>query len=127
MDLRSSDPGQLAALDAKFHKTIDEALSDEHARWGGRQTITVVKELVGDRPAGSTSSTSPIVLTAQAVARGLGLDATLAEGSTDANLPMSLKIPAIAIGGGGRSIENPRLRKPSMRPIRGRGRRTPCS
>jgi di/tripeptidase len=106
VDLRSSDPGELAALDAKFHKVIDEALSDEHARWGGRQTLTAVKDLVGDRPAGSTSPTSSMVLTAQAVARGLGLDAPLAEGSTDANIPMSLKIPAIAIGGGGRSLEN---------------------
>ena len=35
--------------------------------------ITVTKELVGDRPAGSTSTTSPIVQTAQAAARALGL------------------------------------------------------
>jgi di/tripeptidase len=66
----------------------------------------VTKELVGDRPAGSIAVSAPIVQTAQAVARELGLDAPLAEGSTDANLPMSLRIPAITIGGGGQSIEN---------------------
>jgi hypothetical protein len=32
----------------------------------------------------------------------LGLSLVLGEGSTDANLPISLKIPAITIGGGGR-------------------------
>ena len=32
----------------------------------------------------------------------LGFSANLGEGSTDANIPMSLKIPAITIGGGGR-------------------------
>jgi hypothetical protein len=36
------------------------------------------------------------------VNRALGLTANLGEGSTDSNLPMSLKIPAITIGGGGR-------------------------
>ena len=64
--------------------------------------ITVTKELVGDRPAGSTPEGSPIVQTAIAVNRALGLAANLGEGSTDANVPMSLKIPAITIGGGGR-------------------------
>ena len=39
--------------------------------------------------------------TALAVGRTLGLQPVLTEGSTDANLPISLKIPAITIGGGG--------------------------
>ncbi len=64
--------------------------------------ITVVKDLVGDRPAGSTPENSPIVRTGLATATALGFSAALGEGSTDANLAMSLKIPAITIGGGGR-------------------------
>jgi acetylornithine deacetylase/succinyl-diaminopimelate desuccinylase-like protein len=105
VDLRSSDAGELATLDARFHKAIDAAVAEENARWGGSERVAVVKELVGNRPAGMTPTSSSIVQTAQAVARGLGLDAPLAEGSTDANLPMSLNIPAITIGGGGRSFE----------------------
>ena len=38
------------------------------------------------------------------MASALGLYVSLGEGSTDANLPMSLKIPAITIGGGGTSM-----------------------
>jgi tripeptide aminopeptidase len=68
--------------------------------------VTATKDLVGNRPAGSTPSSALIVQTAQAVARAIDADPMLSEGSTDANLPMSLKIPAISIGGGGRSIEN---------------------
>jgi hypothetical protein len=64
--------------------------------------ITVTKELVGDRPAGSTPENSPIVRAGLATATLLGFQANLGEGSTDANLPMSLKIPAITIGAGGR-------------------------
>ena len=32
----------------------------------------------------------------------VGHTAALGEGSTDANIPMSLKIPAVTVGGGGR-------------------------
>ena len=106
VDMRSSDAVALAALDDRFQKAIDAAVAEENARWGSHPTITVVKDLVGDRPAGSTPSTAPIVQTAQAVARVLRLDAPFSEGSTDANVPMSLKIPAITIGGGGRSMDS---------------------
>jgi di/tripeptidase len=106
VDLRSSEPGPLAELDARFHKAVEAAVAEENARWGGRPTITAAVDLVGDRPAGSTPATSPIVETAQAVARALGLTASLSEGSTDANVPMSRRIPSIAIGGGGWSDDS---------------------
>jgi acetylornithine deacetylase/succinyl-diaminopimelate desuccinylase-like protein len=102
VDMRSSDPASLAAVDARFQKAVDAAVVEENQRWGGAKTITVVKELVGDRPAGSTPENSPVVRTGLAAATVLGFSATLGEGSTDANLPMSVKIPAITIGGGGR-------------------------
>ncbi len=101
VDMRSSSGAALAALDAKFQAAIDEAVAEENRRWARPGMITVVKELVGDRPAGETPSSSAIVQTAQAVGRELGLALRLGEGSTDSNLPISLKIPAITVGGGG--------------------------
>jgi len=106
VDLRSSDPAALTALDAKFHQAVDRAVAEENARWRSPGVITVVKELVGDRPAASISQDAPIVVTALAVARTVGLSAGLAEGSSDSNLPMSLRIPAITIGGGGTSMNS---------------------
>ena len=106
VDMRSSELRALGDLDGKFRKAIEAAVAEENTRWGGRPTITAVIELVGDRPAGSTPSTSAIVETAQAVARELGLEAPLGEGSTDSNVPMSRKIPAITIGGGGASADS---------------------
>src|SRR5438093_1552263 len=100
LDMRSSDPASLAAVDASIQEAIDAAVAEENARWGKPGTITVVKELVGDRPAGSTPESAAIVKNGIAVATVLGLNANLGEGSTDSNLPMSLKIPAITIGGG---------------------------
>jgi acetylornithine deacetylase/succinyl-diaminopimelate desuccinylase-like protein len=101
VDMRSSDPAALASVDANFHKAVDSAVVEENERWGRPRMITVTKDLVGDRPAGSTPENAPIVQTALAVNRALGFTAVLGEGSTDSNLPMSLKIPAITIGGGG--------------------------
>jgi tripeptide aminopeptidase len=104
VDLRSSDPASLAALDAKFRQAIDRAVVEENARWGRPGVITVVKDLVGDRPPGSISNDAPIVETALASARAVGLPVGISEGSTDANIAMSLNIPAVTVGGGGRSM-----------------------
>jgi acetylornithine deacetylase/succinyl-diaminopimelate desuccinylase-like protein len=101
VDMRSSSAAALKALAARFHAAVDEAVVDENRRWSRPGMITVLKELVGDRPAGETPSSSSIVQTALAVGRTLGLAPILTEGSTDSNLPISLKIPAITIGGGG--------------------------
>ena len=105
VDLRSSDRASLASVDVNFHKAVDAAVVEENERWGTPRMITVVKDLVGDRPAGSTPSDAPIVQTAIAVGRAIGLSLTLGEGSTDANVPMNLHIPAITIGGGGRGVD----------------------
>ncbi len=100
VDMRSSDPAALGAIDAQFHKAVDDAVRDEDARWG-QKVLTADKALVGHRPAGQTSPESPIVRAAVAVTNALSLPVTLDEGSTDSNLPMSLGIPAITIDGGG--------------------------
>ena len=105
VDMRSSDPVSLAAVDATFQKAVDASVVEENARWGKPGVITVVKELVGDRPAGSTPENSSIVRHGLAAATVLGFSSNLGEGSTDSNIPMSLGVPSITIGGGGRGRE----------------------
>ena len=80
---------------------VDDAVREENLRWGAQRTITVVRELVGDRPSGETPVDSPIVQTALAAARALDIRLSPSESSTDANIPIQLKIPAISIGTGG--------------------------
>jgi di/tripeptidase len=101
VDLRSSDRAALRSLDAALQRALDGALSAENARWGNRGRLTLSKQLVGDRPAGRVSADAPIVQAAESVTRALGLPVSLDEGSTDANLAMSLGIPAITVDGGG--------------------------
>jgi acetylornithine deacetylase/succinyl-diaminopimelate desuccinylase-like protein len=106
VDMRSADVSALAALDASFHRAVDRALAEENTRWRGRGHLTVEKRLVGDRPAAAVAEHSPIVQTAVGVTRALGLPVSLEEGSTDANLPMSVGVPALTIAGGGRGIDS---------------------
>ena len=101
VDMRSADPAALKALDDKFQAALHAAVEEENQRWHNRGPVSVSAELVGLRPAGQTPKDSPIVQTALAVSRALDIAETLHEGSTDANVPMNLGIPAITISGGG--------------------------
>ncbi len=101
MDMRSVEPRALETVDANLRKAIDRALTEENSRWNNRGALSVKVDLVGDRPAGRTAEDSYIVRAAAEVTRALGAPVEFGAGSTDANYPMSLKLPAITIGGGG--------------------------
>jgi acetylornithine deacetylase/succinyl-diaminopimelate desuccinylase-like protein len=101
VDLRSADPAALKDLDTRFHTAIQQAVAEENARWNHRGAVSASAELAGVRPAGLTARDSPIVQTAIAVSRALQMEEAPYEGSTDSNVPMNLKVPAITIGGGG--------------------------
>lgn len=102
VDMRSVDPAALQALDTSFRRAVDAALVAENKRWNDNGRLTVDVQLVGDRPAGRTEASAPIVQAALSVSRALGLMARLDEGSTDSNIAMSLGIPAITVDAGGR-------------------------
>jgi acetylornithine deacetylase/succinyl-diaminopimelate desuccinylase-like protein len=101
VDMRSVDPAALKDLDTRFKAAIQAAVAEENARWNNRGPVSASAELVGMRPAGQTAKDSPIVQTALGVSRALQIESALGENSTDANVPMELKIPAITISGGG--------------------------
>jgi tripeptide aminopeptidase len=102
LDLRSADAGALASLEAGALEVVERALQAERARWHGSGQIAVTSELMGSRPSGRVGEGAAIVRAAQSVTAAVGGVARLSEGSTDANLGMSLGIPSITVGGGGR-------------------------
>jgi tripeptide aminopeptidase len=101
IDMRSKDNSSLADVDTRVMQALDQALAEENARWAEKGRLTLEKKLVGDRPAGTTPASAAIVKAALEVSQALDLNAPLEEGSNDANFPMSVGIPAIAIDGGG--------------------------
>jgi acetylornithine deacetylase/succinyl-diaminopimelate desuccinylase-like protein len=103
IDMRSEQPAQLADLDARFRAAVAKAVADEKARWPrSNAELAAQIDTIGIRPAGAQPVTAPIVVTALAAARALGLESETSASSTDANIPMSMGIPSITIDGGGR-------------------------
>ena len=95
VDLRSVIAADLDDLDYQLKRIVADS-----ARTAG---VGFHVEKIGDRPSGFTPPQSPIVQAALEASRAIGVEAQLDVGSTDANIPISLGIPAIAIGGGGLS------------------------
>jgi acetylornithine deacetylase/succinyl-diaminopimelate desuccinylase-like protein len=106
VDMRSESAAELAAIDAKVMKAIRDALDAENARWPGARAaaakLSLVIDTIGIRPTGAQSDDAPIVQTAMAAAKTLGFSTSTGASSTDANIPISLGLPGIRIGGGGR-------------------------
>src|SRR5216684_1056730 len=104
LDLRSEDPRALAQLDVTVRAALERAADDENRRRTvGSPALRVEVQLLGDRPSGLTPRAHPLVQAAVAANRVLGRDADLASASTDANVPIALGIPAIALGAGGKA------------------------
>lgn len=106
VDMRSESRENLDSAEARIKRAIETGVAAENKRWPSSPAkITVKFDTIGIRPIGSKIQTddSPIVRTAMNAARALGQETTpTGASSTDSNLPMSLGIPAITIGGGGK-------------------------
>lgn len=101
--MRSPSAAELGKLEARFQAIVREALAAENAARSTKEgPVTADLKLIGDRPAGGTPETSPLVKLAVDAIKAHGLTPELQASSTDANLPMSLGIPAITIGSGGK-------------------------
>jgi tripeptide aminopeptidase len=102
VDLRSESPLQLNKLADEFMKQVRAAADDENkARSTNQGKIEIDAKVIGERPSGVTQIDSPIVKLAGAAASKFGLNPTFSVGSTDANIPISLGVPAITIDSGG--------------------------
>lgn len=103
IDVRSENPRLLDHMEDGVRRAIGVAVEEENAR-RARHTpaLTASITAIGDRPGGETPADHPLVAAAHAITRLSGRDPELAIASTDANVPIGLGIPAIAIGGGGR-------------------------
>ncbi len=103
IDLRSSSSDVLARCAAEIEQVVRSAARDENLRRSpGTEPLVFTVETIGDRPCGDLPREHPLVRAAQAATRAIGRVPELVTASTDANVPISLGIPAIAIGAGGR-------------------------
>ncbi len=104
VDLRSESLSELDKIEVKLFEAIRTSVEEENARRAASGVkVTSDSKLVSNRPGGLTADTSPLVKAAQWAAVATGHEPTLGYGSTDSNLPISLGIPAVTMGGGGKS------------------------
>ena len=104
VDMRSQDAGELDRLEARFKAVVAQAVETENnARSTRNGEVSAALKLVGDRPAGATDMQSDLVQLATAAYQAKGFSPAHEFSSTDANIPMSLGIPAVRIGSGGSS------------------------
>jgi len=115
VEFRSTDVRPLVRLEVALHRAVEDAVEAANAAASSRTGVRMERreaqkqarkvsysiEKIGDRPAAELASDSPLLETIKAVDRHLGLRTDLRLGSTDANIPLSLGIPAVSLGAGG--------------------------
>ncbi|HET6680959.1 MAG TPA: M20/M25/M40 family metallo-hydrolase [Gemmatimonadaceae bacterium] len=103
VDIRSTSAAMLDRLASEVRAASVAAEHEENARRSrGSTPLAHTVEIIGDRPCGETPRQESLVQAAIAATRLAERDAELTLASTDANVPISLGVPAIAIGAGGR-------------------------
>jgi len=106
IDFRSTSGEQLLLLEVALHRAVEDAVEQWNARAkaagkNGRGLLAYKIDKIGDRPAALLPAGSPLLEALSAVDRHLSLRTKLRLGSTDANIPLSLGVPALSIGAGG--------------------------
>ena len=102
VDIRSVDPNRLDEMEKILENSVKEALDDQNSRKRMGGNLTYVIDKIGNRPSGELSPSLPLVQRAMAVTKHFGVTPRLTRGSTNSNIPISLGIPSVTIGRGGK-------------------------
>jgi tripeptide aminopeptidase len=102
VDMRSEACSELNRLDQEFLAVVRQAVDEENRTRSTKEgRVEANPKIVGERPCGETPLDAPIVQAAASAVKAFGLTPVFSISSTDANIPMSLGIPAVTIGRGG--------------------------
>jgi tripeptide aminopeptidase len=103
VDLRSESEDELVRLESALRDCIATGVKDEtdNARDRSKGKLEWKVDLIGSRPGGELTADSSLLASLRAADDFLGNQSRIERSSTDANIPLSLGIEAIAIGAGG--------------------------
>jgi acetylornithine deacetylase/succinyl-diaminopimelate desuccinylase-like protein len=100
VDIRSESNEQMDELVEILTGAVDRARDIENQRASAAKVTARMRE-IGSRPAAALPDKAPLLAYVKAVDAHLGLRSRLDCSSTDANIPLSMGIPALALGAGG--------------------------
>jgi acetylornithine deacetylase/succinyl-diaminopimelate desuccinylase-like protein len=100
VDIRSESPARINELASFLTACVEKALEVENDRATSGKVSGKIKE-IGSRPGGQLPEDAYILSVLRAVDSHLGIRSRLDCASTDANIPLSLGVPAVSIGAGG--------------------------
>jgi acetylornithine deacetylase/succinyl-diaminopimelate desuccinylase-like protein len=100
VDIRSESNERIEQLITALHQAVERAEDVENARAIGTKLTARIRE-IGNRPAAMLPNDAHLLTRMRAVDAHLGIRARLDCASTDANIPLSMGIPAVCIGAGG--------------------------
>lgn len=110
IDVRSWENGPIEAIDKQIVAAFQEAIEEEHAIWGitdPAKKLNLIVEQIGDRPAGIRPHDCPVLQASRAAQKTLGIELkNYTASSTDANMPVSLGIPATCLSAGGMQMKS---------------------
>ncbi|HEX5234775.1 MAG TPA: M20/M25/M40 family metallo-hydrolase [Silvibacterium sp.] len=102
-DFRSTTPEHLIRLEVELHRAVEDAVLAANSENADKNSekLQFFIEKIGMRPTGSLASDSPLYQALRAVDRHLNIRTEPRTASTDANIPLSLGVPAVSLGAGG--------------------------
>ena len=103
VDLRSENEDELARLESALRDCVAAGVKDEmdNARERSRGKLDWKVNQIGSRPGGELPADSSLLTALRAADEYVGNQSRVERSSTDANIPLSLGIEAIALGAGG--------------------------
>jgi acetylornithine deacetylase/succinyl-diaminopimelate desuccinylase-like protein len=103
VDIRSTSTDELIRLEVALFRAAEDAVAHFNLKpsAAGHKLLTHSITRIGNRPAANLPEDSPLMGALLAVDRHLNLSTELRLGSTDANIPLSLGVPALSMGAGG--------------------------
>lgn len=102
VDMRSISPEKLKGIEQILINQVKKALDDYNSGVKTGAKLTVQFEKIGERPSGVQKEDLPLIQRAIAAIEYFKTKPSLGTGSTNSNTPISLGIPSITIGRGGK-------------------------
>ncbi len=103
VDLRSESDDEIVRLEIAFREAMGAGVKDEmdNARDRTKGRLDWKINVIGSRPGGELPADSALLASLRSADEYVGNQSRIERSSTDANIPLSLGIDAIAIGAGG--------------------------